>query len=203
MADHGVATGRHAMSRNQRERQSTSDTAAPTATHDAPHRTSAHDAATSRGALIAGMAFAALLVMLVCGLGVVAWQSDREQQEITRLVQAGRQGALNLTTLDFNAADADVKRIVDSSTGAFHAQFQERSAAFIDALKQAQSKSAGTVSEAAVESYDGSHAQILVAVVVEASTAGVPEPEPRLWRMRISVQETDDGAKVSDVEFVP
>jgi Mce-associated membrane protein len=40
-------------------------------------------------------------------------------------------------------------------------------------------------------------------VTVKTSNAGAPEQAPRAWRMRISVQKVDDGAKVSNVEFVP
>lgn len=44
---------------------------------------------------------------------------------------------------------------------------------------------------------------MLVAATVQSSTAGAPEQAPRAWRMRLTVQRVDDGAKVSQVEFVP
>ena len=81
--------------------------------------------------------------------------------------------------------------------------FQQRAQPFVEVVKQAQSKSVGTVAEAGLESAGANEAQVLVAVTVKTSNAGAPEQEPRAWRMRISVEKIGDDAKVSNVEFVP
>ncbi len=97
-----------------------------------------------------------------------------------------------------------MQRVLDSSTGTFYDDFQQRSAPFIEVVKQAQSKSEGKISEAGLESSNDNEGQVLVAVTVNTTNAGAPEQQPRSWRMRISVQKTgDDEAKVSNVEFVP
>jgi len=54
-----------------------------------------------------------------------------------------------LTTIDYNEADADVQRILNSTTGSFYDDFSKRSQPFVDVVKQARSKSEGTVTEAA------------------------------------------------------
>ena len=69
-------------------------------------------------------------------------------------MQVGRQGAINLTTLDYEHIDADVQRILDSATGTFDDDFQRRAPSFIDVVKQVKSKSVGTVTEAALENGD-------------------------------------------------
>jgi Mce-associated membrane protein len=135
-------------------------------------------------------------------LGFREYQAHRAQQQSELLIQVGRQGALNLTTIDFRHADADIKRILDSSTGAFHDDFSKRSKPFIEVVKKAQSKSEGTVTEAGLESQSGDEAQVLVAVSVRTSYAGAAGEEPRHWRMRISVKKLGDDAKVSNVAFV-
>ena len=114
-----------------------------------------------------------------------------------------RQAAVNLTTINYTEVDADIQRILNSATGAFHDDFQKRSQPFVDVVKQVQSKSEGTVAEAGLVSETGDEAQVLVAVAVKTSIAAAPEQEPRRWRLRITVQKTADGAKVSNVEFVP
>ncbi|BBY40102.1 hypothetical protein MMAN_42360 [Mycobacterium mantenii] len=96
-----------------------------------------------------------------------------------------------------------MQRILDSATGTFYDDFKKRSPAFSEVVKQAHSKSQGTVTEAGLESDDNNQAQVLVAVTVKTSTAGAAEQQPRRWRMRISVQKVGDGAKVSSVECVP
>jgi Mce-associated membrane protein len=70
-------------------------------------------------------------------------------------------------------------------------------------VKQAQSKSVGTVTAAGLESASADQAEVLVAVSVKTSNAGAADNQPRAWRMRISVQKIGDQAKVSNVEFVP
>lgn len=154
-------------------------------------------------ALIAGVVGVLALASLVGWLGYRAYESNQAEAQRNVFLQVGRQGALNLTTIDWQQAEADVQRILDSATGTFYDDFQQRAEPFVQVVKQAQSKSTGTVSEAGLESATDSEAQVLVAVSVETTNAGAPEPQPRAWRMRISVQEVDGQAKVSNVEFVP
>jgi Mce-associated membrane protein len=119
-------------------------------------------------------------------------------------VQVARQTAINLTTIDYTEVDADIKRVLDSATGAFHDEFQNRSQPFVEVVKKVQSKSEGTISEAGLLSYTKDQAQVLVAVAVKTSMAAAPaDQEPRRWRMRLTVDKTGDSAKVSNVEFVP
>ena len=125
----------------------------------------------------------------------------REQREL--FLQVGRQGALNLTTIDWQHADTDVQRILDSATGTFYDDFSKRKQPFIDVVKKAQSKSVGTITQAGLESDSGDEAQVLVAVSVKTSNLGGADQAPRAWRMRITVQKMGDQAKVANVAFVP
>ena len=156
-----------------------------------------------RRAMLLGLAVVVALAGLVGWLGYRAHQSQQAQAQRSQFIQAARQGALNLTTIDWQRADADVQRILNSATGEFYDDFAKRSQPFIDLVKQAKSVSVGTVSEAGLESQTADSAQVLVAVSVTTSYDGAPQPDPRGWRMRISVQKVGDQAKVSNVEFVP
>jgi Mce-associated membrane protein len=156
-----------------------------------------------RPALVLGLVMVLALAGLVSWLGQRAYESHHAQQQRRLFLQVGRQGAMNLTTISYTQARADVQRILDCATGSFHDDFQKRSPAFIEILKRAQSKSEGTVTEAGLESDAGDQGQVLVAVTVKTSTAGAAERQPRAWRMRIGVQKVGGGAKVSSVEFVP
>ncbi len=154
-------------------------------------------------ALIAGLVLVLALGGLTGWLGFRAYQSKQVDDQRKVFLQVGRQGALNLTTIDFEHADADVQRILDSATGTFYDDFQKRAGPFVEVVKQAKSKSVGTVTEAGLESDTGTEAEVLVAVAVKTSNAGAAEQQPRLWRMRITVQKMGDDVKVSNVEFVP
>jgi Mce-associated membrane protein len=141
--------------------------------------------------------------------GVVGWLGHRtyqlreDQQQRELFLRVGRQGAVNLTTIDCQNVNSDIQRILDSATGAFYDDFLKRSQPFIDVVKKVQSVSTGTVTVAGLESSTNTDAQVLVAVSVQTTTSEAPQQTPRAWRMRISVQKNGDDVKVSNVEFVP
>ena len=125
-------------------------------------------------ATIIGLVVVLALAGLVGWLGFRAYDSQKAEHQRELILQVGRQGALNLTTIDFEHADADVQRILDSATDTFYDDFSKRSQPFV------------------------------VAVTVKTANAGAAEQAPRAWRMRIMVKKTGaDEAKVSNVEFVP
>ena len=151
-----------------------------------------------------GVAIIVALLGLGGWLGFRVHQDDQVQAQRNLYVQVARQTAINLTTIDYTQVDADIKRVLDSATGAFHDEFQNRSQPFVEVVKKVQSKSEGTISEAGLLSYTKDQAQVLVAVAVKTSMAAAPpDQEPRRWRMRLTVDKTGDSAKVSNVEFVP
>jgi Mce-associated membrane protein len=143
------------------------------------------------------------LSVLVGWFGFRLHQSQQAQTQRSQFLQVARQGALNLTTIDWQHADADVRRILDGATGDFYNDFAKRSQPFIEVLQQAKATTVGTITEAGLESETADTAQALVAVSVQTSNAGETDPVPRAWRMRISVQRVGDQVKVSNVGFVP
>lgn len=167
----------------------------------APNSTKA--ALRRRHAILFGLATVIALSALIGWTGFRAHQAHHAQTQRNLYLQVARQGALNLTTIDAEHADADVHRILDGATGEFYADFAKRSQPFIDVLKQAKAKTVGTVTEAGLESQTADSAQALVAVSVLTSNAGQSEQGPREWRMRIEVQKIGDQVKVANVGFVP
>jgi Mce-associated membrane protein len=148
-----------------------------------------------------------LTILALAALGArLGWQWHHNTvvaKDRAAYVQAARQGALALTTIDWRHADADVQRIIGSATGMFYDDFSKRTAPLIDMVKQTQSVSTGTVVSAGIESQAADTAQVLVAMKVDVSNAGAAQQPPRSWRMRMTVQKVGDQVKVSDVGFVP
>jgi Mce-associated membrane protein len=156
-----------------------------------------------RLAMIAGLVLVLALAGLTGWSGYRGYKEYQAEKQRELFLQVGRQGALNLTTIDWEHAEADVQRVLDSATGTFYDDFQTRAAPFVEVVKQAQSKSVGSIAEAGLETASSDEAQVLVAVTVDTSNLGVPQQEPRAWRMRLTVTKVGDEAKVSNVEFVP
>lgn len=147
------------------------------------------------------------VMMLVCA-GLVGWfahrgyQAHQVEQQRAQFLQVGRQSAINVTSIDYRHADADVRRIVDSSTGTLYESFERRAQPFVDLVQKTQSITVGTVSEAGLESVGNEEAQVLVIMRVKRTIGGVDQPSLG-WRMRISLQRLDNKIKCSNVEFVP
>jgi len=153
-------------------------------------------------ALALGLAVS-LVLAGVCGwLGYRAYQARAADHSRQLFIEVGKQGAINLTTIDYAHAEVDVKRILDLATGQFYDEFSSRSGPFVDVVQKAQSKSSGTVTEAGLESMTADEGQVLVAVTVTTTTGGVADQQPRYWRMRLIVRKADDGAKIAKVDFV-
>src|SRR3984885_1064066 len=154
-------------------------------------------------AMLLGLAVVVALAGLVGWFGLRVNHSHQAQAQRSQFLQVARQGALNLTTIDWQHADADVHRILDGATAEFYDDFAKRSQPFIDVLKQAKAKTVGTITEAGLESQAADTARALVAVSVLTSNAGQSDQVPRQWRMRIDVQKIGDQVKVANVGFVP
>lgn len=158
----------------------------------------------TRGLIAVSLAAVVTLGALAGWLGYRYYGDQQTQERRALFVQVARQTAINLTTIDHAEVDADIKRVLDSVTGAFHEEYENRSKPFIEVVKKVQSKTEGNIAEAGIVSATADQAQVLVAVAVKTSLAGAPpDQEPRRWRMRLTVDRTGDSAKVSKVEFVP
>jgi Mce-associated membrane protein len=188
---------------DDREDVVTSDGSTPESEQAHPKNIEVDSRPASRQMLAACAAIVAGLAGLTGWLGYQHYQSHQAEQQDNLFLQGARQAALNLTTISYTEAGADVARILDSTTGRFRDDFQHRSQPFIDVVNKAQSTSVGTIIDAGVQSEQDNEAQVLVAVNVDSTLAGTPEPEPRAWRMCVTVQRVGSGAKASNVEFVP
>lgn len=137
-----------------------------------------------RRMLLFGLVVVVALAVLLCCWGFRVQRARHAQDQRGHFLQAARQCALNLTTIDWR-------------------DFAQRSQPFVEVLRQAKASTVGTITEAGLQTQTADTAQALVAVSVQTSNAGEADPVPRAWRMRITVQRVGDRVKVSDVGFVP
>lgn len=156
-----------------------------------------------RLALVVGLVAVLALAGLAGWFGYGAYRAHQQDDLRNLFLAVGKQGALNLTTINYADADADIRRILESSTGQFYDDFSKRAPAFVEVVKQAQAKTDGSIVEAGLESVSGDSARVLVAVLVKTSNKGATDQQPRHWRMRIDVQKVGDTVKVANVGFVP
>jgi Mce-associated membrane protein len=152
--------------------------------------------------IAAGVVICVMLASLAAWSSYRAFESRRDQQQRELFLQVGRQGAINLTTIDYHRAPDDVARILTSSTGTLYASFQQRAQPFVQLVQQVKAITKGTVTSAGLESVQDHEAQVLVAVKVDRWVNDA-EQDPNQFRMRINVQKIGEDMKISNVDFVP
>jgi Mce-associated membrane protein len=172
--------------------------------HASPRRRRQRSGPSPLGIAAIGGLVLALVLGGLCGwLGFQASSARQDNQLRELFVETAKQGAVNLTTIDYAHAQVDVKRILDMATGAFRDDFSSRTGPFVEVVERAQSKSVGTVAEAGLESVNGDEGQVLVAVTVATTSVGAADQPARYWRMRLTIRKVDDSAKIAKVDFVP
>jgi len=147
-----------------------------------------------------------LICAFVCASGYILWQdhdATERRQRAANFVAGAKQGVINMTSLDFNRAKEDVQRLLDSSTGEFRDDFQQRAKDFVSVVEQSKVVTQGTINATAVESMDEHSASVLVAATSRITNAAGAKDEPRVWRLRVTVTEEGGQYKMSKLEFVP
>lgn len=156
------------------------------------------------------VAWKAAVIVLICAFaaasGYMLWQRHEiteRNQRVANFIAGARQGVVNMTSLDFSKAKEDVQRVIDSSTGQFRDDFQQRAKDFTTVVEQSKVVTQGTVNAAAVQSIQGNSALVLVAATSHITNAAGAKDEPRNWRLKVTVTEDGGQYKMSKLEFVP
>ena len=158
----------------------------------------------SRLAKLAAIAIIVGFVWLSVYMVLEHRQASERQQREAAFVAAAKLGVVYMTSLDFNRARADVQRLIDTTTGEFRDDFQQRADDFASVVAQSKSITEGTVNGAAIESVEGNSAAVLVLATSRTTNSppGKDEP-PKTWRLKVTVTEVGGRYKMSKVEYVP
>jgi Mce-associated membrane protein len=159
-----------------------------------------------------GLRWAAVAVagLLLCALlaasGFMLWQghqaSERRAQE-AEFAAAARQGVVNLMSLDFSHGDADIKRLIDSTTGQFRDDFEKSKNDFLTVMKDSKVVTKADVKATAVDNMTKDSADVMVAASSQISNSASAQQPARGWRLNVTVQRDNGQLKMSKVEFVP
>lgn len=126
------------------------------------------------------------LTMLVATLaGVAAWlgwarvQSDRLATARTEATRSAVLVATKMAGYSYQSLTTDFADVEKASTPSFAATFEKQSSSLVSILKKYKATSSGKVSDAAVEKWSTSRAEVLVIVdqTVKNSTTANPSPQ--------------------------
>jgi Mce-associated membrane protein len=175
-----------------------------------PDRPSPEPSPPARGRSLrrfAALAVGALVVIGLLGLTafmVVQHSKVAAQRAHDRgIVEAASRGVMALLSIDHGKADADVKRVLDLSIGAFRDDFASRSEDFIKTARESKAVTVGSITAAALDSTYPGNAVVLVAASSQVTNSNGARNDPRPWRMSVTMSLDENQWKMSNVEFVP
>jgi Mce-associated membrane protein len=146
-----------------------------------------------------------LLVVLSAAAVVGAVKlRDGSQRDAARAaaVTFARQEALNLTSIDGRNVDAALARVLAGATGAFKADFAERSTNLKTVLTENQVVAEGKVLDAALVRGDLDTATVLVVVDSTVKNKAVPAGRVNTYRMQLDLERHGDRWLTSSLQFV-
>ncbi|MFE3293039.1 mammalian cell entry protein [Rhodococcus sp. NPDC059234] len=163
------------------------------------------DGGGGRSGFVLPAVLGAVVALLAALCGVLLWHHhtvDAAQSERESFLQAARDGATNMTTISHEHPEQDVRRVLDGATGQFHDDFEQSAESYVSVVKQAQVSAVAERVDAGIESQGDDSATVLVQVTSKVTNRSGPEPQPRVSRLRVTVDRVDGGYKVSKMEFV-
>ncbi|WP_071286793.1 Mce protein [Mycolicibacterium llatzerense] len=152
-------------------------------------------------ALVCGLLFA----LLVSGLGFLGWR-QYEQYRINEASEAGLQAAKDyamvLTTLDAKNIDENYRKSLDGATGEFKDAYSQGANQLRQVLIDNKASGTGIVVAAAVKSATPDKVEVLL--FVDQSITNAANPSPRIDRNRIDMTMENVGGRwlASKVEIL-
>jgi Mce-associated membrane protein len=156
-------------------------------------------------AVATGVAVIVLIALLTLS-GLMIWshhQATERAQLADRFSTGARQGVVNLMSLNFNNGQADLQRVLDSTTGSFHDDFQKSQKDFLTVMQDSKVVTSTAVNSTAIESMNDDSAVVLITATSQVANNASQQPSPRSWRLSVTVNKENDQIKMSKVEFVP
>lgn len=148
------------------------------------------------------------LLVLLTSLGTsifLGWRAHHEHQLAAAsqsALQAARDYAVLLTTLDAKNIDDNYRHSLDGATGEFKDAYSQGSAQLRQLLIDNKASGSGVVIDAAVKSADPH--TVVVLLFVDQSVTNAARPSPRIDRNRIAMTMTLVGGRwlASKVEML-
>jgi Mce-associated membrane protein len=169
---------------------------------DAPESTSS---APTRAPVALIVILGVLLALLAAAalIGAVKLR-DAAQRDDARgaALGAARQEALNLTSIDGNDIDADLKRVQDGATGGFAKDFAQRAKDLKTVLTENAVVAEGRVIDAALVRGDLDTATVLVVVDSTVKNKAVPAGRANTYRMQLDLERHGSRWLTSALQFV-
>jgi Mce-associated membrane protein len=174
---------------------------------DRPDRPSMTEARSRLSGVLLGLA---LVVPVAAAAGVWQWQAaelrsaeDSQAEDRSALDAATRQ-TLAWASVDHREVDEYVASVEAGATGEFLKQFQESEDALRQLLESNKSVQVPTIPEggAGLIERDGDQARALIAMDATVTNKEATTPQPRQYRLQVTLTREGDEWLTSGLEFV-
>ncbi len=159
-----------------------------------------------RTALVVAAVLGAAAVLGLLGASAYIVRIHRavaaDRQHAAQYSAAARQGVVNMMAINYNTAQADVQRVLDSATGRFKEDFESTSNDLVKALQDGKIVTDVDVKSVAIQSMTDESAVVLVSAVSQRGDPKAADRDPRTWRAVVTVNREGDQIKISNLEFV-
>jgi Mce-associated membrane protein len=170
---------------------------------------SAADTTTSAGPRRTSRVLVAVLSVLLLALAAGALVGALKLREYVQkdnaraaALTAARTEALNLTSIDAQAIDNDLQRVLAGATGGFKTDFAQRSKDLKTVLTENQVSAEGKVLEAALVRADTETATALVVVDSNVKNKAAPAGRSNTYRMQLDLERHGGRWLTSALQFV-
>lgn len=153
------------------------------------------------GTAVWALVVVALLVAAVV-LGLQLRAAEQRADLRADAVQAARQEALNLTSVDGTDIEGDLQRVLEGASGTFRQEFEAQSRTLTEVLKDNQVKAEGKVLDAGLARFSEDAATALVVIDSVVSNRSIPDGQTRTYRMQLELERVGDRWLTSSLEFV-
>jgi len=142
------------------------------------------------------------LAIAVTLLGISVWKAENREDQRVAAMQAARQTAVNLATIDHRDLPKSLDRVASGLTGEAKDQWGTMSADISKAAQQGKSTATVRDMRAGVVSMDDDSAEVIVALTTVVTSAEVPNGQQRYFRWRFDLTRTDGRWLVSNMRLV-
>lgn len=167
---------------------------------------------TARFRVSAGSIGFLLALLLLIAASIVLWRFEAGQRhdaeasaaEDQAALDAARDNTLTWASVDYRKVDEYPSAVEDSSTGDFLEQFKKSEKGTRYLIKLNKSVQVPTIPQdgAGLVERDGDTAKVLVAMDATVSNKNTKKPQPRQYRLQVTLTKVDGEWKTSGLEFI-
>lgn len=149
------------------------------------------------------MVLGALVLAGLAGQRAYTWKTMHDEADARRAaVAAASAEARGLLSISATTSDEDVASLLEGATADFRSELESQAERLRTELSENDVVATGSIDSAAVSAFGGDSATVILAASGTVDNKQTAAPEPRNYRLKVTLVEEDGHWLVSGLEFV-